>query len=535
MANANGSVFGVGAVEVAPTKDARVLVAAAGTSGVEYVPMIKLRGTVLGHAWPGVTEGTGKTSLERQATGAALQAAIDYASNNGKYFELWPGTYEIELAGGLVIPDGYSKGIVWRGGRGTAGTTIVQYSDNTPILTCGSDSGNGYRIDIDGVTLRYGNSQSGNTSSDCMLIKACWRSEFRHIDVEGGYNGIHINGGSFYFQNTMEHIKGHNCFQNIFYWQRFGTGSIFRDMYLHQGGAPTVASIGGSVFKVDGGGAAQAESIFEQINVEWTQCRYPMYLKGLRNGTFISTHFEGNVLAGDTPALVYLEGSYVDFIGGDWIENRMLAANVTAGKPSLFLDAYDSVVNTRNLTLGQNTYLSHDTEWYGVNRGSYLANDAPSRVDIGTLKFIDSFSGSMGSNFSETNKVSKSDFSGARVVSVSSIEQYAGLPQVEKARIHMTGAAYTLYGMYNKPMISSSTTAGAARTITLSNKMGPAGSTGANHPIPVGREATVYRQGGAADGFDLVVKNHDGTTLATIAASDTTQQFYYDGTNWVAG
>lgn len=536
MANANGSVFGVGAVQASPDIGVRIPVSSTGTAGTEYIPMLAFRGTVLGHAWPGVTEGTGKTSLERQATGAALQAAIDYASNNGKYFELWPGTYEIELAGGLIIPDGYSKGIVWRGGRGTAGTTIVQYANNTPIITCGSDSGNGYRIDIDGMTLRYGNSQAGNTSSDCIRMKACWRSEFRHIDAEGGYNCFHINGGSFFFQNTLEHLKGHNAVQNIFNWERFGTGNILRDLYLHQGSAPTAATLAGNVFRASAGGAAQAESVIEQLNIEWTQCAYPMYLNGLRNVKFISTHFEGNILAGNNPAMIYAEGCYVNFDGGNWLDNRMLAANVSAGKPAVFYDAYSSIIGVKNVSFAEVDLLSHDTEWYGVNRGSYEANDAPTQINIQDLNIIDAQANyPMASKFSPTSRMALSDYAGMRYGTVGQIAQYGGLPTIKRARLTTTASAYTLYGIFDEPFITSATNAGEVRTITLSNKMGPAGSTGANHPLPAGREVYVYRRGGTADAFGLVVKNHDGTTLATITASDTKQAFYYDGTNWVAG
>lgn len=536
MANASGSVFGTGATLITPTTTARIPASSSGSGGIEYFDINAIRGTVLAHAWPGVTVGTGLDSATRQANGTALQAAITYASNNKKILEFWPGTYEFELAGGLIVPDGYSNGIIIKGGRGVDASILKQYTDNTPILTCGSDVGNGYKIDIDGLTFRYGNSQSGNTNSDCLRIKACWKSTFRYLDAEGGYNNFHINGGDFFFQNIIEHIKGHSAIQNIFYWQRFGTGNIFRDLYLHQGGAPTTATLGGSVFRADAGGAAQSETVIEQLNIEWGQCNTPMYLKGLRNVTFISTHFEGGILTGSDPALVYIEGSDVAFNGGYLLNNKMLAANVTSGKPSFIRDGYNSSVKVSNFTTEEPSTTTNDTEWYGFSRAGYEQNDAPSLIELEQFKFISSASGyPVAVNFSPTSAMSLSNYPNVRWGAIGKVTQYAGMPIIERARLTMTGSTYTLYGHFNDTFILSPTNAGATRTVTLSNKMGPTGSIGENMTTPHGRMAHVYRRTGTADAFDLIVKNHDGTTLSTITTSDTKKSFYFNDTDWVLG
>ncbi len=118
---------------------------------------------------------------------------------------------------------------------------------------------------------------------------------------------------------------------------------------------------------------------------------------------------------------------------------------------------------------------------------------------------------------------------------IGKVTQYAGMPIIERARLTMTGSTYTLYGHFNDTFILSPTNAGATRTVTLSNKMGPTGSIGENMTTPHGRMAHVYRRTGTADAFDLIVKNHDGTTLSTITTSDTKKSFYFNDTDWVLG
>ena len=63
--------------------------------------------------------------------------------------------------------------------------------------------------------------------------------------------------------------------------------------------------------------------------------------------------------------------------------------------------------------------------------------------------------------------------------------------------------------------------------------MKPAG-TGSAMPPAVGALAGVRRNSGVADGFGLVVANHDSTSLATLAASNTTRWFRFDGADWAA-
>ena len=479
------------------------------------------------------TTTAGQTSAQRITNGTLLQDAINTAAAAGAVFILPAGVYEIELAGGLIIPEGYT-GFEWRGSRlGTNGnyssTKIVQYADNTPVLTVGALSDNSYTMIIDGVDLSYGNSQVGFTSSYTLKIQQTWRSQFRNISAKGGYINCLIDGGGFYFQNTMEHcLFGHGEKHSLAI-QNFGTGNIWRDLYLG-GGAPTATTISGSVLYMFAGGSAQHENIFEQVNMEWAKCTNALYMHTCRNMSFISTHFEGNELSGSYPSLIYSENCYTNFTGLTMLENKIKTANITAGTPALFLDGFNSSYNINGLMLEWDG-VSVDKNFNIFSRGGYLSSDYPTMISAKNINIIDGASGTPNIPYLNlSNKLNISDYANNYINRINKFTQLEFNPEIEEAKISITGD-YTVYGHIKNSMIYSPTALSADRTITLSQNRGAVGNAMAGVNAAIDNLISVHRGSGTA-AFDILVKDGLGNLLSTISASNTVEWFFFDGSNW---
>jgi len=496
-------------------------------------------GTLLADKYASVYSTAGISSSKRKANGLALQAAIDYAARYNLRFEIPAGTYEIDLPGGLIIPPSY-QGFEWQGskrGSGNGATLIQQFADDTPILTCGAESDDSYTVLIDGVNLGYANDQSGFTGSSALKIKQTWRSQFRNITVIGGVNRPYIccliDGGNWYFQNTMEHCKFPQGHKHALAIQKFGTGNVWRDLYLG-GGAPDASEIDGSLLYMTTGGAAQEESIFEQINLEWAKCRYPMYLHTVRNVTFISTHFEGNILAGVSPALVYTENCQIQFVGLKTLENKILAADQDqsqGGSPAIIRDGFNSNISIDGLGLAW-TQPVVDTPFHIFSRAGWYKTIRPSMLNIRQIEVLDSVSGKPAlKNTNLTDEMNLTDYAGGSFEKVNSLLQHSYLPEVKQSRVLVTGD-YTVYGHIQDGFFIVPTDSGAEVTLTLSNKQGAPGSKGANVPVRHGTLHTIVRGNGSADGFDIVVRNHDGTQLTSISGSENAIRVFFNGEDW---
>lgn len=92
-----------------------------------------------------------------------------------------------------------------------------------------------------------------------------------------------------------------------------------------------------------------------------------------------------------------------------------------------------------------------------------------------------------------------------------------------------------MFGAWENPRVEYTAPIAAHREVILSNVMGPAGTPGADVPLPAGRQIVVRRSTAATGAFNIVVKNHDGATLSTISAVATRVSYYFDGTDWNVG
>jgi hypothetical protein len=218
-----------------------------------------IRGTVYGHLAVGVTQGSGQTLAVRQTTATGLQNALNYAINNGKFFELEPGIYEIDTPTGLQIAQTtYLSGFTFRGDRSSR---IIQFHSNAPVLTIGDATGAAYSINLDikGLRAEYGVSQSGNTSANTLVIGSMRNSKLANIFVGSdnggytypntpvlypGYRGVYFYsaGNNFPFVCTFDDFFVSGAQHDLVNISTGSEGLIFRNWYCTNGYNATVSA-----------------------------------------------------------------------------------------------------------------------------------------------------------------------------------------------------------------------------------------------------------------------------------------------------
>lgn len=204
-------------------------------SFVNAAPAV-LRGTVSGSTWDGVTKGAGASSSVRQANLTGLQAAINYASDNNKFFELEPGVYEIQGAAGLVIPTG-KRSFSW---HGTKGSHIRQATNAAPVITVGDiTTSTGFEDNVmDGFRVSHINDQVGQSSGSALRFGMVRNSRFSNFEIGADYNvsgptarsykGIEILNGANatgFFSNKLADFRVSGAIVSLLDMSLMGSGS----------------------------------------------------------------------------------------------------------------------------------------------------------------------------------------------------------------------------------------------------------------------------------------------------------------------
>ena len=498
-----------------------------------------LRGTVSGKLWGGVATGPGAPQEQRRANMAGLQAAIHFASSNRKFFELEPGLFEIEGMGGLLVPAS-KDGFQWRGSKGSI---LKQFSSNSPVLTIGdvTESARDCQdLHFSGVRVCYAADQWGNAGSSALrlgLLRNCTIEQVSVLADYGAigplikaYRGIHVAsaGSRFgFFSNTLRDIVVGGAVHSLLDIALVGTGSVFSNVYLTQGVTGHPAPILDSPLRIRGE-ADQYETVFEQLNIEWCIARTLIQAQSCRSTSFISTHLEGNQLVGHAPSAVLVSTSQINLIGVNILDLGVRASDIVGkGTPALLRCYGDNAITGSNIQVSWSARGRVDTGVDVVALSETSPADAQQIVSLAALTVRDPEGGNARFLSLDRNMPAE------EFPTPSAVERYVYgemLSHTRNARL-ATSVSVTLFGQAADPMIQYPAALGAARTVTLSNRMASGRLGGAIPPL-TGALAAVRRNSGVADRFDLVVANHDGVPLATIRASGTTMWFRFDGVNW---
>lgn len=495
------------------------------SSGVPYL----LRGTVSANLYPGVTTTTGLNQAARQANLTAINAAIAYASTNKKYIDFDPGTYEIEGAGGVTFPAGQ-----WNIARGHD-ANFKQYSTNTPVMCIGTQTGTTETADqfIDGFRVQYGVAQTGLTGSIAVSIGRLYQSTIDGIKIDGytdpPYDAIGTVNG-FVFSNIFRKISINGAQRSLFRFKNTGTGNVFENIYMsaHSAGGPM--SLTGPAFQFSEA-QAQYGNVFNQLNIEWVRANQMIRLVSTPTTVINSLHFEGVEMlsngASDNPNVIFLEGSSCTINAMTMLDTRIhttqggTGTSATVGIFGGYLTGGATVNGLCMMWADGSTRV--DRPWRIVNPDGLSGWAAPNIVVNNFL-----INGAQGTFNFDSNMIA------ANFPTPMRCERFASRDMVSEVQsVYIeTNANMTVYAQLKDPFIRYPATLTAARTVTLSNASKATG-TGASIPPRVGSLVTVRRDSGTADAFNLVVNNHNGSTLSTISTANTAARYRFDGTNWV--
>lgn len=500
---------------------------------------LNVRGSIELARWAGVVKGTNLPSYVRTENGERIQEAITYAANNRKFFEVEHGNYEFDLPGGLIIP-AQQTGFTW---IGHPGATFYQAADNTPILTIGATSSDSQKYNIKGMNLRYVNDQDGNTSAVALRIGYLWQSRFSEISVAStvwnprAYVACEIISSNAFFQNVMEHCAFFRATDSLFKISALGTGNVFRDIYC-SGSGPAGGSIATSitrpVYIVPSGGNTIFGGVFEQLNIEHCEANALCWLENVRNISLISTHIEGNTLTGADPRVFHMALAQANFKGLNLYNNKIKASEGVTGTPAYFRSFNSSNIDIEGLLLEVDTASDVDQDhfllWQSDSPDNFVSNPAGFRA-----RNINVVGTASTAQLSIDRRLPKASFGAHFFDSSQEIESFAPISTTKGTWFKPNNTNFTVYGVHQNPFVVYLDPITAHRTITLSNVMGPAATVGADVPIPAGRMVEVRRSTAATGAFNLLVANHDGSTLSTINTPGTTARYYFNGTNWIVG
>lgn len=500
---------------------------------IEAAPYI--RGTVSAARWPGVTLGAvdGPTRVNNAI---ALQEAIQYAVDNRYIFTLDAGNYEIDSANGISIPAG-ATGFTW---KSALTSTITQYADNAPILTIsgvGSSGGATFGIDFEGCTVHYAREQTANTNANAVRFGNMWLCRLKGFRISNtltsarSYRGVFVPGGEFFFSNHVEDIKVFQARESLLEIANIGTGNLWENIYLSGTSPGGQQQSVNTPFKFQTGSQQQLhESVFNQLNIEWTIALNLMTFSNIRGAVFNSVHLEQNRLSGAHASFISAVISNLQFNGLMALDNRF-ETSIASGFTNCVKPNSETMININNMCVIINQASYVDRPLYVVWQGSDRNNN-PAHVNINNLRLIDGSGSSLRANAVLDHTIDFENFGQVMTNSVGKFE--SGEPQstAERGQFY-ANTTRTIYGAYGKNgFFKVPSGLSGDIDITLSKYMGPANTRGNNVLVSTGYELAIRRQDGTVTG-NLNIYNWDGTLITTNTTSANTMRFHFNGTNMV--
>jgi hypothetical protein len=495
-----------------------------------------LRGTYDGAAWfvanGGVLGSQAAHPSQRVENGAVLNSLFSLAASQQKFIELEPNTYEINNSTGLVVPPG--SDFVLRGGRG--GTIIKQFYNSgagAPVLQIGDPTGTVLSTaqDIEGLWLQYGSSQTGLTNAAALSVNNIAFSRIGCMGIGGvglnpAYNNINFNGGPV-FSCSIFDINCNQALQNQLLVSVDGTGNVFNNIYLNNGGTGTFNPLDGNYVAFEGG--VTNEMTFIQLNCEWGSINRLMDLQNMVGLHFIDLHIEGIKFTGSSPVVFNTANSAITWDTCDFVDCLVQTGNMS-GSLCIMLDynGSSSALQMNNLTWINNFSgqinapilvfspsggtLGNDTSVVSINKGSFR-DASNTNIFLENVQF-DVHMPVTSSRFYAPLRFDRYDWGPWGSV-------------LNKNVIYPISSTYTHYGQHQNStlLVPPSIT---SFTITLSNLMGATGTQN----VPTGTVTHIRRESGSASGT-LTVKDDAGSTLTTNTTSG--QDFFYqfNGTHYV--
>lgn len=487
--------------------------------------------------YPGVVVGNGQNLATQQANCTNMNSAIAFAVTNGLELDAPAGVYQYNCAGGLIIPFVVSSGtgFKWRGSR--AGTVLLQMyatSPGGPALTIGDPTGTNvsYGIDFDGATVRYGASQTGNTSAETVIVGAMTNSRITGLTVGApsnanpGYDGILLDTGSsptYTYNNASDwYVNGaqHTLLNAT---NALGAGNNFSNIYLSNGASGTYGTLSG--FCMTLGTTIGTETKFTSLDCTWASLNIALDLEDAVGLVIDNLHLQGIKSTGASPILVQTVASDLR-IGSMQVQDWFLQSGNVTGTPKVFRDASATPSNLQVHSLNfLNTVSGNVNTPFTV-----ISPDAPAddngTYSVNQMRFQDTAGATYATN---VNIDSHMPTASTRFLTPERVGQYSWGQfgsTADKAVIPVT-ATYTHYGELTGATIEVPASV-TSFTITLQAVQGASG----NAPVGLGTVVHVRRQAGSASGT-LTVTDDTPTTLTTNTTAAQDFWYIFNGTHFV--
>ena len=498
----------------------------------------------------GLKSGEGQTKAARQSNAKLLQAAFSAADHHGLELDCPSATtIEIENTTGLLAAQTNNPGFRLRFDQKC---NIVQFGVNTPILTIGDPTGNRvtYQVDWQGGEFNYGSSQTGQKNSICVLLGALNYSNIENIlacDLPGSHGqarnppwvamqvgeaGYHGTGQ--WFSNTLRRVNIAGGQHALFAVYIGGTGSVWEDIYMHNGGdvagAQPVSGNGALIDDPGEGHQNRSDDVWTRINVEHVQASSALYIRGVYNTTFIGLHCEDPQLNAYGSQVFAVAGSGVAFISPMLLDFHTTTSS--GGPEYIFKTSYQARVQVENMKVKWSSVVGQINK-PGVYffSGNQARSDADDQIsfEAGHVEFVDD---SRGAN------AGRLLLEPGLPIPVA-ILRYFGrylydpvMPTTEQAEFTVPDTTFTLDGQHQNATIMVPASLAAPQTITLADTRQAAGHLFAR--VPAGSIVRLRRLSGHYRN-PTTIRDGDGRTLATLSTAGTEQVYQSDGQRWTVG
>jgi hypothetical protein len=504
-----------------------------------------IRGFANLSTYPGVTKGSLPGSTERTANGTALQAAFDWCDTNNKYGEMEPGDYQFIASStqnsrntGLHFKKG-GAGLIGAGSH-SAGTRLIQYATNHPVLTLGdvgataSDLTEGAQYQ--GFTLGHGSSQAGETSADGLLLGRIWRSNFDDFHISPFLGGGHPNVGvrvglssaQFFFSNVIGRMEVRGGQAHIFRSDANGTGNTWRSLYLGGGGFGNRVALSSAPMYVN----SPEFGAINQLNIEWTNSSAQSAALDINNcDQFYADiiHFEGVRVNNFDGRCVMAAASRVHIASLKMLDTWIGTAN-TSGVPAIFRSFGNAVYKVGNCYLFWNGS-GYNAEAVADRAFSLFREDTSQigrsvNVDINNLAVL----GNTAAFSFDTTLTGAAPGAAGAIYGAKKYTSSKTRSRTEGAIIEARNADLTVYGAHRSPQVRLKQALTADRKVILSNNMAASGI--GNVPVRLaGDEVNAVRESGATGAFNWLIRDSaDAVTIATLGTANTESSAILDTT-----
>lgn len=508
---------------------------------------------------------TGLSQSQQSNNASLLQTAINL-SCSADYELIWDdAVYPIYSSTGLSwaatsTGTATDQSCHWHGSQAAWVQQFYSTSPGAPVLTIGNTAGGSvmtYSVNIDGLRLSYGTSQTGNTNANAFVIGGVSGSRFNNIRIGGDgtsytagqvpYTNPAYRGVYFYpgcppeFSNWFTNFWVQGVSYELVNLASMGTGSHFINWYTTNGyinqPGPVNSSTGAWNIASDG---QAGDGEMDNINIESVASNYFVTINTWRGGTIRGMHFESiqpygygpRIFNSGTSRIAFHDVSITGIIMPSTTTNTFSAVT---GNLTVYNGWQDDAVSFQTLTVmlqNSGNVVAAPVVLFGIGG----EGDTEPSFEGDNIIIDDFVSGGLGTHVYLDSNMPIANFTGMTRVSHYRWG-FAGSKASGVSR--NVSATYTSYCQDEDSNINVPASI-TSFTLTLSGVQAASGTTSADSGTLAATTLAcrmsdtlhVRRQSGTASGTLTVVDGVTSTTLTTSTTAATDYVYRFDGYRW---